>query len=138
MTACASLLCDACSNPGRCCAGFHLPIAEDAGTVLEALVAAATVRVGTTRGGRSVKLGEDGDGSGHLASAEVGLPFLPLWRTPGGLWRWWCPNLVGGRCAIYEDRPTLCRRYAAGSDGLCCMSAPASRPEHVRPVPAPS
>lgn len=27
-----------------------------------------------------------------------------------------------GRCCIYQDRPTLCRNYQAGSDPLCCMS----------------
>ncbi len=123
MTACASLLCDNCSRPGRCCTGFHLPVTEHARTPLEALVVMATVSVGTTQDGRSVLLGPDwrGGHDGSLASAEVGLPFMPLSLEPGGNWRWWCPNLVDGRCSIYEARPTLCRQFVAGSNRLCVM-----------------
>lgn len=119
-------LCDACTNPGRCCTGFTLPVARWKETPLEALVVMATVNVGTTTEGWSLLL-DPRPGKPRrrdLVSADVGLPFMPLSRQPNGNWRWWCPHLVKGRCSIYEDRPTLCRQFEAGTDPLCCMHVP--------------
>lgn len=47
--------------------------------------------------------------------------FRPAAQREDGTWNWQCTALdeATGRCTIYEDRPSLCRDYAAGSDGLC-------------------
>lgn len=123
MSACASLLCDNCSNPGRCCTGFGMPVAPQGATMLEALVAMATVVVGTDRDGRSIRL-DPGASLAGIVSAEVGLPFMPFVHKPNDGWRYWCPHLEKGRCSIYAERPTLCRQFKAGTDPLCCMHTP--------------
>jgi Fe-S-cluster containining protein len=54
------------------------------------------------------------------AALRYGLPFVPAHQHPDGRWDWSCTQLQkDGRCGIYEDRPQLCRTYAAGSDPLC-------------------
>jgi Fe-S-cluster containining protein len=123
MGACASLLCDNCRQPGRCCTGFYL---GDMGeTALDALVSMATMLSVTTADGRSA-------GSRELVvvAAEtdtdvmLGLPFMPLFKHRPGAWHFWCPLLVKGRCSDYENRPALCRSFDAGSDTLCAMHVP--------------
>jgi Fe-S-cluster containining protein len=57
----------------------------------------------------------------------IGLPFMPLYKRPMGVWRFWCPvlDIKTGRCGDYENRPALCKSYRAGSDTLCAMHVPA-------------
>ncbi len=42
-------------------------------------------------------------------------------KPDSATWRYSCTALdpESGRCTIYENRPTLCREYKAGSDQLC-------------------
>ncbi len=127
MTACASILCDACGNPGRCCTGFHLRDFPADATALDVMTFCAKVVHGQVREtGWPVMLPARISQASleDFEHVQIGLPFMPLWRTPGGTWRFWCPELVDGRCSIYEHRPALCRHYKAGSDGLCCMHHP--------------
>ena len=112
MSACASLACDACPKPARCCAGFELNserlLAKAAPTALHAMVALQ----------RFVQP--------HVDGSARALPFLPFSIGSNGLWRWWCPEATrAGRCGIYESRPTLCANFNAGSDPLCVMHRPA-------------
>lgn len=112
--ACASLICDNCRLPGRCCTGFGLNAHSllEAKTPLHALVWLATAYTGAVSG-----------------RTMLGLPFLPLWKEPrNGVWRFWCPLLTReGRCSDYENRPLLCRDYAPGSDQICAMHVPAPK-----------
>lgn len=32
---------------------------------------------------------------------------------------YWCPALEGGRCRVYEDRPTICRLWGATTSMRC-------------------
>ena len=127
--ACASLLCDNCIKPGRCCTGFGFGIDwPDAETALEALVFLATVMSGMTAcgmtWGRKAVAGKETPVSLD-SSVMIGLPFMPFIRKPvGSVWIWdfWCPVLgLDGRCSGYDDRPALCRKFEAGSDPLCAM-----------------
>jgi len=127
MAACASLACNACPRPGRCCTGFHLgsPRLDAAETPLEALALLASIQTSLTPSGLAVG-GFDRVPQPDETVRQFGLPFLPLWRSPGGRWRWWCPLLTReGRCGDYENRPALCRDYQAGTDALCAMHRPA-------------
>ncbi len=97
--------CDRCRLPGRCCTGLGL---SASGVVadwmrgahpLDVMVALATLWNG----------GE-----------QLGLPFMPLWRKPDGLWSFWCPQLTrSGRCSDHENRPDICRGFRAGQETLC-------------------
>ena len=108
-------LCDRCQRPGSCCTFTLYGGLEDGNgfenrdvTALEILAKLASAQVG------------DCSGSGTSDPwFPIGLPFLPLGRRANGRWWLWCPLLVAGRCSIYEDRPSLCRHYQAGSDLLC-------------------
>ena len=93
-------LCNACIAPGHCCRAMHL-----------------TGSVGPDR----IDSALSHEAAEHMA-LRAGLPFRPLiQREADGQWLWWCPALDDrtGRCTIYDDRPQLCRDYAAGSDALC-------------------
>lgn len=92
-------LCETCLKPGSCCRDLFLS---------------------------SVDGNSDVDGPMSAEKAEhwaMGrqLPFRPLVQQSDGKWRWWCPKLdeATGRCTDYENRPALCRAFAAGSDPLC-------------------
>lgn len=113
--------CDSCRLPGRCCTGFVL----DQGTfgghmhVLEVLVELATTWHAMD-GQWPVRLRGSAPPAPHLQHVQVGLPFMPLGLSAAGAWRFWCPLLDrSGRCGDYENRPALCRAFAAGSDPLC-------------------
>jgi Fe-S-cluster containining protein len=98
--------CDSCRRPGRCCTGFNITGRAPAHWhPLEVYVWLATVR------------------HRDEAMGDTGLPFMPLWPPPtSGHWRFWCPRLGrDGRCTDYDNRPTLCRIYEPGHDGLCAI-----------------
>jgi Fe-S-cluster containining protein len=60
----------------------------------------------------------------HLAM-RYNLPMRPLDQSDDGTWMWWCTALDrDGRCSVYENRPTLCQMYAAGSSPLCVHHVP--------------
>lgn len=77
----------------------------------------AQLWTGTDDVGRSVVLAK----GVQAADVWLGLPFLPLYKSPSGEWRYWCQHLTReGRCGIYDQRPAVCRAYEPGSDrGLC-------------------
>ncbi len=82
----------------------------------------ATVHHGMSPEGHPVRFGKHSPGPEHgFQFVQLGLPFMPLRKTPAGTWQLWCPLLVDGRCSDYENRPALCRYFRAGSDKLCCM-----------------
>lgn len=111
-------LCATCRLPGRCCAGFPLNVVRGP-TALHVLVRLATI----SHAGND----EDAWESAHAddPNAQLGVPFLPLWRTPRGGWRFWCPVLGrDGRCTDYDNRPGVCRAFAAGSNRLCAEWTP--------------
>lgn len=122
-------LCDSCSKPGACCNDMVLFGARWPGTAW-----ADSWRE---------------DALGHIDNAIPGHPFIPLrleivegdCRDPAagdrdyGKVHWACTKLTPeGRCGIYEDRPQLCRDYAAGSDRLCVMYVPPASDEGARHV----
>ena len=115
MTACGALLCDRCWRPGRCCSGFALNLeVNEEETALHLLIRLAAI-VHSDCQGRPM----------------LGVPFLPLYRTPG-FWRFWCPLLgPDGRCTDYETRPEVCAIFQPGEDPLCEMHVPP-------PVPVPA
>lgn len=100
--------CNWCTNPGRCCTGFHLQKRYEEGSrALHPLEVYAWLA--------SVKHSD-------ASLGDTGVPFMPLWRKPDGTWRYWCPRLGhDGRCTDYENRPNLCRDYEAMSDALCAL-----------------
>lgn len=105
MAACASLLCDHCRLPGRCCTGFRVNAASmaEAETGLHALIAAATIATFDCH-----------------ERPLIGVPFSPLYRHPERGWSFWCAMLGrDGRCLDYQHRPSLCRDYQPGVDELC-------------------
>lgn len=84
-------LCDTCMRPGACCFGFVLS-GQHWQTGLDMLVMVA----------------------------QQGLPFVPLFRRPNGVWKWWCPLLgKDGRCTEYDRRPYVCREFEPAQDPLC-------------------
>ena len=97
-------LCDKCRLPGRCCSGFGVNDRYNRLTTLEVLADLVSI---------------DKNSTGNW----LGLPFVPLYRTPKGKWLLWCPLLdSNGRCSIYEDRPMYpCVDYKPGQDLLCVM-----------------
>lgn len=108
-------LCDRCAVPGRCCSGFNLNGGAYGAhhSELDVLLLMATSWT------KVWELGID----------QYGLPFMPLWRKPSGVWLFWCPLLTrDGRCGDYDHRPAVCRDFEAGSDSLCVMSCPAAGP----------
>lgn len=111
MSACASIACDACPKPGRCCTGLVLnngTLPPAGSTTLEAYGALAAVATVDAHG-----------------RPMLGLPFLPFAVRPNGEWMLWCQNLLpSGRCGDYEHRPALCAAYTAGDDWLCAMYTP--------------
>ena len=114
-------LCDACTLPGRCCTGFVLNRADvnEARIPLEVYVWLASVR---HMGGPFV----------HQPQG-LSLPFMPLWRTPSGIWRW-CPALDRqGRCSSYDQRPEPCWGFEPGSDNLCVMFRPCEAAAAIDP-----
>jgi Fe-S-cluster containining protein len=129
MTACASLLCNNCRLPGRCCVGFHLAGGSFGRglTALELLVKLATVGHGFGRDGTPLDFGTgilDGE------HATIGLPFLPFMQHANGAWLLWCPVLGrDGRCTDYENRPALCRDMQPGKGSLCAMHVPSGEGE---------
>lgn len=106
MTALPDSACQTCRRPGRCCVGLSLnngsfPRGQTPEEARAALKSVVTV-------------------DGPNGPLRKGLPFEPLWRTPSGEWRLWCPNLSKeGRCTDYENRPFACRSYVPGSTSLC-------------------
>lgn len=113
-------LCDTCAEPGRCCKSLQL-------------------------GGRDPKVGIStwaGPGEAEKQMAAFGLPFVAIEGRTEGPWTvehpdspncgrayvqhvWSCPRLLpSGRCGAYEDRPTICRDFKAGSDPLCVYYEP--------------
>ena len=110
MSACSTLLCNNCRAPGRCCFGFALNGGEFGRGMTEIEV--------------RIQL------AGHCEVTEAGkrepLPFEPMFRGSGDVWRFWCPKLGrDGRCTDYENRPVTCSSgYAPGQDGLCAMYVP--------------
>ena len=140
MTACASLLCDACARPDQCCTGFELNGGSfGAGeTALEMLVRMATITTATNADANpAVVLGKQPPP--EYDHVMVGLPFMPLMKRPDGRWLLWCPVLGrDGRCTDYENRPALCRSFEAGSDPLCAMHHPSpTEPEIPMKEPPP-
>lgn len=90
-------LCDACLSPGACCKRMVLN----------------SSLYGPGLGPQSRESAE------HLA-LRLALPFFPARQREDGIWEWACTELQpDGRCGAYEDRPQVCRDYAAGSDALC-------------------
>lgn len=109
-------LCDTCKDPGACCRRLSLFKMD----------------------GEAVTYWADQGVDGIREQVrELGLPFEPLEKFEGPwidqesgrpyeTWALTCPKLgPDGRCTIYEDRPDLCRRYEAASDGLCVHYTPA-------------
>lgn len=104
----ATVLCEICPDPGRCCKRFLLLNSE--GPV--------TFWADSWRK----------DAAAHCV--ERGHPFEPL--EIGDLWRdketgreygtvWFgCPKLVNGRCSIYPIRPQLCRDFLPGPESRLC------------------
>jgi Fe-S-cluster containining protein len=119
-------LCDTCSNPGRCCTGFTLSAPSDVpDTALEALVKMASALTWETAEGRSMASWQAPFmPASSDARVMLGLPFMPLWKRSDGVWYYWCPRLVEGRCSDYENRPALCAAMVPGQGPLCCMSQP--------------
>lgn len=106
-------LCDVCSKPGACCDDFVLSLTTWA---------------------------DEGDEGAIAMRDRRELPFVLADGPIGGVFqseehggrsyvqrRWRCPALsAGGRCTIYQSRPSPCRNYQSGSDALCVMwKAPA-------------
>jgi Fe-S-cluster containining protein len=126
VTACASLLCDACAQPGRCCTGFELGggLFGAGETALEMLVRMATTVTAMTPEGYAIAVRTNPTPPDH-DHVMIGLPFMPFYRRADGRWRLWCPVLGrDGRCTDYENRPALCRSFEAGSESLCVMHHP--------------
>ena len=91
-------LCETCLAPGACCRAMHL-----------------SGGAGDMRMDAPMSF----DQAEHLAMKHR-LPFRPGRQLDNGHWLFWCTKLgPDGRCGDYENRPALCRTYAAGSDGLC-------------------
>lgn len=89
--------CGTCAVPGHCCRSFYLSLPPWDRTPLEVLA----------------------------FMAAYGAPFMPLFRSEGGTWRFWCPNLGrDGRCTDYDNRPDTCRVYEPESDPLCVHHCP--------------
>jgi Fe-S-cluster containining protein len=105
-------LCDVCRAPGQCCKSIWL-----------------------SRDDEALTLWDDEDKDEQLRA--LGLPFhvtetvATFTAEDSGrkysTHRYRCPVLrADGRCGDYDKRPGLCRRYAAGEDGLCAMFVPAA------------
>lgn len=95
-------LCDTCREPGYCCHMFALNI---------------YARVGSWR--EEMQLQLDQNGLGYMTPITPGpLATQDTERRVNGFFS--CTRLgADGRCSNYDDRPTLCRDYEAGSDPLC-------------------
>lgn len=94
-------LCESCIAPGSCCKQMHLTGG----------VADQGARLGQPMSREKAE---------HLAMLNGLHTFFPVGHHHDGSWEFACTALqLNGRCGIYEDRPQLCRTYAAGSDPLC-------------------
>lgn len=88
-------LCDTCMSPGHCCKRLVLT----GGEFNEPQSPEAAEHALLKRGMPMFRIGEE---------------------IEPGKYAFWCTALgPDGRCTIYDERPDLCRRYVAGSDGLC-------------------
>lgn len=107
-------LCDMCHRPGACCRDFVLsvPFLNDQPIELEwrAFVERMEPRSGPLM---------------QFVPTRRHVCLDPANEIPGNsYWRFKCTALrPNGRCGIYENRPSPCRTYAAGSDNLCVMYA---------------
>lgn len=139
-------LCDKCTNPGQCCSGFPLIGIGTPNTYLEALVLMATagnawdstnyrsLSDSTVIPNHSVTLVDKPPA--HQEHIWLGLPFMPLYKTEKGDWKYWCQHLdLKGRCMIYEDRPPLCRAYEPGCDKMCAMYVKPNDGDENEPAP---
>jgi Fe-S-cluster containining protein len=103
-------LCSICPKPGACCSNFML-----------------------YGDGASPTFWKDSWQEDAIADLEAkGLPFYParivqeFTSADGRVYvtvEYDCPELEDdGRCGIYADRPSLCRRYMPLSDQLCILT----------------
>lgn len=111
--ACASIACDHCPKPGKCCRYFVLWVRDVNGDKRALGQASPDCR--------------PDHGLEVLAMlAEYEMPFDILFREASGSFTFWCPNLGrDGRCTDYENRPSPCRSFQPAMEPLCAIHVPA-------------
>lgn len=101
--------CDRCVAPGTCCKSFPISsMGVPLGTTpqrLQEMLNERNLPFNPQRRDKIWASSASANGTGHQWNEE---------------WHYTCPKLgEGGRCTIYEERPSICRVYEAGVDIMC-------------------